>query len=447
MSRVRAAFFARLSTYSSDPKLTTICIATKSLRKAASAGLVFLVGFVLSTATAWARIPWDMKQLSAPPRVYPAPGFHAEGVRALFFDGVPWSGRPTRIFAWYGVPANRGAKRVPAIVLVHGGGGTAFVNWVRLWNSRGYAAIAMDTCGSVPIPEENHTWQRNPYGGPPCWDASFDQVDWPEKDQWTYQAVSAIILANSLLRSSPEVDPKRIGITGISWGGYLTAVSASVDHRFRFAVPVYGCGFLGEDSYWLPEFRKIGEAKTREWLRLWDPSDYLRRARMPFLWVDGTNDQFYPLDSLRKSYLLPRGPRTLTIRVRMPHNHEQGEHPEEIRAFADHLMKSGEPMATVRSQGREGQQAWVAYKARVPILKAELNYTSDKGSWHERRWNTVSAELNIGKHSAKATLPTGITAYYFNLIDSRGLIVSSELQIPYGASKGFTSLEPNALDK
>lgn len=434
MNRIRAVYFAGLSAFSSKPSHVNICIAARSLR-AATAVLVLLVGLVLSPTAALAQIPWEMKQLSKPPHTYPAPGFHEEGVRPLFFDGVPWKGKPTRIFAWYGVPANRGAKKVPAVVLVHGGGGTAFANWVRLWNSRGYAAIALDTCGSVPIPAENNTWQRNPSGGPPCWDASFDQLDWPEKDQWTYQAVSAVILANSLLRSFPEVDAKRIGITGISWGGYLTTISASVDHRFRFAVPVYGCGFLGEDSYWLPEFSKIGEAKTREWLSLWDPSVYLQSAKMPFLWVDGTNDQFYPLDSLRKSYLLPRGPRTLSIRVRMPHNHPEGENPEEIRVFADHLLKSAPPLATVRSQGRDGREAWVTYKASVTIQKAELNYTSDKGAWHERTWNSVPTDLNTRKHTVKATLPVSVTAYYFNLIDTRGLIVSSELQIPDGASR------------
>ena len=36
------------------------------------------------------------------------------------------------------------------MVLVHGGGGTAFAEWVKAWTSRGYAAIAMDTCGQIP---------------------------------------------------------------------------------------------------------------------------------------------------------------------------------------------------------------------------------------------------------------------------------------------------------
>ena len=42
------------------------------------------------------------------------------------------------------------ASELARNTLVHGGGGTAFADWVKLWNSRGYAAIAMDNCGSIP---------------------------------------------------------------------------------------------------------------------------------------------------------------------------------------------------------------------------------------------------------------------------------------------------------
>jgi dienelactone hydrolase len=388
---------------------------------------VALLGFLLSPVTVSARVPWNLRALSNPPNTYPAPEFHENGVRSLFFNGVVWQGKPTRVFAWYGVPTHSKSDRLPAVVLVHGGDGTAFANWVRLWNSRGYAAIAIDTCGSVPIPAGNNTWQRSPFGGPPCWEESFDQIDWPEKDQWPYQAVAAIILANSLLRSFHEVDPERIGITGISWGGYLTALAASIDHRFRFAAPVYGCGFLGEDSYWVPQLHTIGAVKAQKWLRLWDPSVYLKKAKMPFLWVDGTNDPFYPMDSLRKSYLLPRVPRTLSIHVRMPHSHEEGERPEEIFAFADHLLKSMPPLATVQAPSERGELVWLSYTAQIPIAKADFNYTTDNGEWKDRHWTTVIAESQ-SPHKFRAKLPHDVTAYYFNLIDEHGLIVSSDLR-------------------
>ena len=37
-------------------------------------------------------------------------------------------------------------------------------------------------------------------------------------------------------------------MTGISWGGYLTCLVASLDSRFIAAAPVYGCGFYDESD-------------------------------------------------------------------------------------------------------------------------------------------------------------------------------------------------------
>ena len=385
---------------------------------------------VIVTATfACGLTPWNLKQLSSPPQVYPAPAFQAPGVRALFFEGLPWKGNPTRVFAWYGVPSNATAAKVPAMVLVHGGGGTAFADWVRLWTARGYAAIALDTCGSMPINPDSHQPRRHEFAGPPGWDASFDQIDLAENDQWTYHAIADILLAHSLLRSFPEVDPKRIGITGISWGGYLTAIAASVDPRFRFAVPVYGCGFLGEDSLWVPAFQKLGPEKAKKWLELWDPSVYLSRAKMPFLWVTGTNDVGYPLGSFQKTYRLPQGLRTLSVRLRMPHSHEEGWKPEEIFAFANQVVSSGTPLTRVLSQARDQQRAWIKFKSKTPVVRAELLYTPDNGIWKDRQWLAIPAQIIPGKAMVQATLPAGVRIFFFNLIDARGLVVSSEHQV------------------
>ena len=70
-------------------------------------------------------------ELTSPPAVYAAEGFAAEGtIQPLFFDGLPYQGKPTRVFAWLGLPAGRSGQ-VPGVVLVHGGGGTAFKEWVQ----------------------------------------------------------------------------------------------------------------------------------------------------------------------------------------------------------------------------------------------------------------------------------------------------------------------------
>jgi dienelactone hydrolase len=393
--------------------------------------LASLFCLVVITATTIAdngkpvQVPWDMSVLSRVPQTYPAAGIETNGVRSLFFDGPAWKGKPTRVFAWVGMPDHKAGEKVPAMVLVHGGGGTAFATWVKLWNSRGYAAIAMDTCGCVPVGKYG-AWQRHENGGPAGW-GGFNQIDDPIEDQWTYHAVADAILAHSLLRSMPDVDPDRIGLTGISWGGYLTCIIAGVDDRFKFAAPVYGCGFLGDNSAWLGEFKKMGEEKAAKWLRYWDPSKYLPLAKMLFLWLNGTNDFAYPLDSYQKSYRCLTGKRTLCIRVRMPHGHgAAGENPEEIRAFADHVLKKDVPLACITKQGFDDGKAWVTYGSQKPIAKAELNFTKDTGTWKTRKWETIPADLDTVQHKAIVSVPSDVTVFYLNLFDEQGLVVSSE---------------------
>ena len=365
---------------------------------------------------------WDLDALSETPETYPADGFEEDGVRALFYDGVPFQGRPTRVFAWVGLPDVPPGEKVPGMVLVHGGGGTAFANWVRLWTERGYAAISMDTCGCVPRGAYG-AWERHEHGGPPGW-GGWGQVDWPREDQWTYHAIAAAVLGHSLLRSMPEVDADRIGLTGISWGGYLASILAGVDTRLKFVAPVYGCGYQ-LDSGFAGSVEGLGGEKTDRWMRWWDPSVYLKDAELPMLWVTGTNDFAYWLPALQKSYRTTPGPETLCVTLEMPHGHgPAGEGPEEIRAFADSILKGSAPLAQFTEQGRDGTDVWATFEAEA-IERAELLHTTDAtDEWPERKWVIAEAQLEEGR--ASATLPEGVTVYYLNIIDEEGLTVSTE---------------------
>ena len=218
-------------------KLRTVKLTTVVAGIAGGPLLGLLLLSVAITAAAAAdneklpQIPWDLNTLFKTPQFQPAADFDTDGVRGIFFDGLPWKGKPTRVFAFLGMPDHKAGEKVPAMVLIHGGGGTAFAKWVKFWNSRGYAAIAMDTCGSVPRGKSGD-WERHENGGPgtaPGGSGRFTQIDEPIADQWTYHAVADAILANSLLRSLPDVDKDRIGLTGISWGGFVTCIVAGLD--------------------------------------------------------------------------------------------------------------------------------------------------------------------------------------------------------------------------
>lgn len=389
------------------------------------ARLLFVCALILAPrlGVAGPSLPWKERDLLAVP-AFTSLATSEPGVRALMFDGLPYKGKPTKVFAYYGAPA--GSGRHPAMVLIHGGGGTAFAEWVRLWNRRGYAAIAMDTVGTRPrVAAAGKLWNperdRDEFSGPPGW-GDFENVDLAPEDQWSYHAVAAAVRAHSLLRSFPEVDARRIGVTGISWGGYLTSIVSGVDPRFRFAAPVYGCGFLGEDSAWLAQFAKLGPERAARWLSLWDPSRYLARSKMPMLWVNGTNDFAYPLGSWQKSYRLARGQRTLAVRVRMKHGHPDGALPEEIHVFANSILRGGPRFARMTGAG-----AALRFREKGrPVVKAELAYTRDSGKWQERKWESAPAAVDQARHRVSIALPEGARVYYWNLYDADGLVVSSE---------------------
>lgn len=375
----------------------------------------------LSQSNALAK-PWNLEALAVAPKWTALERPKSEGVKAISFPGLPFRGKPTRVFAWLGIPELKDGEKAPAMVLIHGGGGTAFDEWARLWVGRGYAAIAMDTCGQVPVGNYGR-WFREEQGGPSGW-GGFDQVSWPREDQWTFHAVADVLLAHSLIRSLPQVDPERIGVTGISWGGYLCCIVAGVDPRFKLAVPVYGCGFYRQTIF-QGELNKLRPEDADRWMAWWDPSVYLGNADMPMLWVTGSNDFAYTFDSLQLSYRLPKGSRSLCIRLRMPHGHGgAGEKPAEIRMFADSILKGGAPLPVITGTGREGTKVWATYSARVSLAKAELNYTKDVGRWQDRKWESTPADLASGRISA--SLPEGTRVYYFNLFDERDCVVSTE---------------------
>lgn len=385
----------------------------------------------LAAPTAVAQEPSPMRPtpaMLATPASRPAEGFQSDGLRAVFYEGAPWKGKPTEVFAWIGLPEHKPGEKVPGVVLVHGGGGTAFDSWVKLWTARGYAAISMDTCGTVPRGTYGK-WERHEKGGPPGPDFADGQS--PPEDQWPYHAAADVLLAHSLLRSLPEVDPDRIGLTGVSWGGYLTCLASGLDPRFKFAAPVYGCGFLGDNSCWKDEIESLGDVGKR-WLSLWDPSHYLPAGKMPMLWVTGTNDFAYPLDSLRKSYRVAGGPSTLAVRLRMPHGHgAAGEGPDEIRAFADSILKQGPPLPRLGPIEGKGDRVQATYEAETPVARGELLYTKGDGKWADRPWESAEASVDQTAKVVSAPLPEGARVYFLNLYDDGGRVVSTEhVEVP-----------------
>ena len=395
--------------------------------------LCFVVMLAATGAAAQDHGPWNLKALRQAPKA--EWGEVADGVRPVYYPGEPYRGQPTRVFAYVALPAKREGK-VPGMVLVHGGGGKAFPEWARLWAERGYAAVAMDLAGCGP------DGKRLPDGGPDQGHPEkFEAITQGLREAWPYHAVAAVIRAHSLLRSIPEVDTERTGLTGISWGGYLTCMVAGLDDRFKVAIPVYGCGFIQEEHPWTPAVDKIPLSHRQTWIENYDPARYLRQAAMPMLFVNGTNDFAYPLSIYQKSYRLVRGPRTLCITLRLPHSHPDGWAPREIGLFADTILKGGPALPSIGALRCKGREVQAVVSSTVPLSRSELLYTTDSGPWPQRLWHVEPARLEGGLVLAK--VPTEARATCFlNIIDERGATASSEHQVLEAAQTRPARLEP-----
>ena len=361
--------------------------------------------------------PWDVPALQAA-TVKPEWGETVGTVREVYYPGEPFHGKPTRVFAYYAKPAGDGP--FPAMLLVHGGGGKAFSKWAEHWAARGYCALAMDLAGHGPK-------GRLPDGGPDQSDAAkFGEfTDDTAKEMWTYHAIADVIRGHNLLRSLPEVDKDRIGVTGISWGGYLTCIVAGLDHRLKAAVPVYGCGFLHENSVWKPRLDGFTAERRDCWVRNFDPSRYLAGVQCPILFLNGTNDFAYPLDSYQKCYQLVPGAATVSVRVRLPHGHIWTF--PEVDTFIDSHLKSGDPVASLSAMKTDAGTVSATVTSKTEIRSGQLHYAVATGPWQNRKWQSIPAEIQGGRVSAKLPGDRPLV-YYLAVTDARGVEVSCRHQ-------------------
>lgn len=367
---------------------------------------------------------WDLNELSKAPQSRWLDD--TSTVRSLLYKSVDFDGKPTEVFAYYSNPdivAGRQAtnQKFPGLVLIHGGGGKAFKEWVEKWANEGYAAIAMDLSGNgadgqkiaQPGPEQSS-------------ENKFQKIEKGNlKNVWTYHAVASGILAHSLLLSFPEIDPLRTGVTGISWGGYLTCLVASLDSRFIAAAPVYGCGFYDESDVFKQNLNALSPGAKARWMKFFDPSAYLPYSKPFMFFINGNKDKHYNVEPYIKTYDLNNNKQVCII-PDMPHSHKDGWAPVEIRTFFDGALNGNpQPFVTAKIIVKEKNQLMMILKpiAGKQVASAEFYYTNDITSDNEHRvWQHSPATINEDTQTIVQTIPKeGYKYAFFYLKDADGV--------------------------
>lgn len=201
-----------------------------------------------------------------------------EVVRFTSFDGK-------QIPAWLYKPKEINGK-IPVLLSIHGGpemqerpdgGFTFFPGMYQYLLSRGIAILATNIRGSTGY---GKSYQK------------LIQRDWGGGDLKDIEA------AAHYLHSLDWVDPARIGVFGISYGGFatLSAVSRLPD-LWRVAVEWFGPANLitlvqSVPPSWRPRMEAwVGDAeKDREMLQKGSPMTYVKQIQTPLLIVQGSKD-------------------------------------------------------------------------------------------------------------------------------------------------------------
>jgi len=198
-------------------------------------------------------------------------------------ESIEWENDGFKIQGWLLYPANYDpAKKYPLIVNVHGGPSSAVTPH---WPSVGYGAVpfsALDYFVFMPNP-------RGSYGQ----GEKFTQAN--IKD-FGYGDLRDILSGMDVLEKRFPIDKTREGLTGWSYGGFMTMFGVTQTTRFRAAVA--GAGISNWKSYY-------GENSIDQWMIPFfgatvydDPAvyakssaiEYIKNVKTPTLVVVGDRD-------------------------------------------------------------------------------------------------------------------------------------------------------------
>ncbi|MEM1213795.1 MAG: acetylxylan esterase [Planctomycetota bacterium] len=180
---------------------------------------------------------------------------------------------------------------VAGVLHLPGGGQTVDPTDLVWWARRGFAAVSMDwenRHNPAHDPERKSRWA-------PAIQTRYDPI---ESEQQALIPTAMLGASASLdwISEQDLVDENRLGVAGISWGGYLTWAVAAHDQRVKAIVPVFGCGGLFDERFSAAQFfKQLPEPVRTTWEQEWDALALTKsRLRAPTCYCSATNDFFGP---------------------------------------------------------------------------------------------------------------------------------------------------------
>jgi dipeptidyl aminopeptidase/acylaminoacyl peptidase len=200
---------------------------------------------------------------------------------------VEWNNEGFHVQGWLLYPANYDAKKsYPMIVSVHGGPSSAVI---PRWPGAGYGSAPLSAMGYF-------VFMPNPRG-------SFGQgekfVQANRKD-FGYGDLRDILAGIDAVEKKVPVDDKRLGLTGWSYGGFMSMFVPTQTQRFHAVVA--GAGISNWQSYygenlidqWMPPFFGATVYDDPAVYAKSSAINFIKKVKAPMLIVVGDRDAECP---------------------------------------------------------------------------------------------------------------------------------------------------------
>jgi dipeptidyl aminopeptidase/acylaminoacyl peptidase len=242
------------------------------------------------------------------------------------FESIEWENEGFHVQGWLTFPKDYDAsKKYPLIVEVHGGpSASAGPRPSTMWSEQGYFVLSPNPRGSFGQGEKFTMANRKDFG--------YGDLHDIEKGMDTVEA-------------KYPIDKNREGITGWSYGGFMTMFAVTQTHRFRAAVA--GAGLSDWQSYY-------GQNSIDQWMIPFfgasvydDPAVYakssaitfIKKATTPMLIIVGDRDGECPAP---QSFEMWHALRDLGVKTQLVVYPDEGHgfrDPEHIRDRNERMIK------------------------------------------------------------------------------------------------------------
>jgi len=237
------------------------------------------------------------------------------------FDGTPIQGWLMKPIGW------RADRKYPMILSIHGGPhgmyGYAFNPTFQVYAARGYAVLYLNPRGSSGYGQKFSDGTLYEWGG------------------GDYRDLMAGV--DEALRRYTWIDANRLGVTGGSYGGFMTNWIITQTPRFRAAVSAASVSNL-VSFYSTSLYQDLVHAEfggfpwdNYDLLWQWSPLRYVRQAQTPTMFIHGEQDNDVHITQAEEMYMGLRRRGVETVLVRYP---REGHGLREPRHRVDSLERT-----------------------------------------------------------------------------------------------------------